>query len=357
MQLLFCCLCLRLLWWFWNWWSLGPKHFEFVIRFCVYKHRAWLVPDKLSKNNFDHTHRKPSRCWNTWTWTHCAFFLLLPAFFVSCMYFWLWYSCWFKTNFLGNETDMKQHMFLHENHFSLLLGMRKRFEQNMFQRWTDHVSFWHRRISPNMIAFLVRVHGEHFQKCPSAKVTAHFQKCICFAVLHFFVVVFHIFNFTQATWNVEGVVTLAMHEFFQALNVMNGMVENILAITKLTYLVLNGCYTHAQSMHIGKNMFDCNIGIKCLLLNFQVYKLTWQLNKKQYEHVYSDPCTIKRRFDEKCIIGYLLMPVNSQQFDSPTHWPRFPKIQYLCIIQIQIVNGFFLLTDCINSCGTMFDQI
>jgi hypothetical protein len=45
------------------------------------------------------------------------------------------------------------------------------------------------------------------------------------------------------------VLWLAMHEFFQALNVMNGMVENILAITKLTYLVLNGCYTHAQSMH------------------------------------------------------------------------------------------------------------
>jgi hypothetical protein len=81
------------------------------------------------------------------------------------------------------------------------------------------------------------------------------------------------------------VLWLAMHEFFQALNVMNGMVENILAITKLTYLVLNGCYTHAQSMHIRKNMFDCNIGIKCLLLKFQVYKFTWQLNKKQYEHV------------------------------------------------------------------------
>lgn len=81
MQLLFCCLCLRLLWWFWNWWNLGPKHFEFVIRFCVYKRRAWLVPDKLSKHNFDHTHPKPSRCWNTWTWTHCAFFSVVASIF------------------------------------------------------------------------------------------------------------------------------------------------------------------------------------------------------------------------------------------------------------------------------------
>lgn len=279
MQLLFCCLCLRLLWWFWNWWNLGPKHFEFVIRFCVYKRRAWLVPDKLSKHNFDHTHPKPSRCWNTWTWTHCAFF------FCCCQHF-LCLACTSGSGILAGSRRIFWEMKLTWNNICFCMKtiflyywawgnvLSKTCFKNELTMYHSGTAEYHQTWLHSLCVYMANI----FRSALAPK-SLHIFKNVFVLRFCIFLSSFSIFSISPRQLGTWRVLWLS-----QCMN-SSRQVENILAITKLTYLVLNGCYTHAQSMHIRKNMFDCNIGIKCLLLKFQVYKFTWQLNKKQYEHV------------------------------------------------------------------------